>query len=85
MQYLSWAFNLRALPEQKLLAIYVAGVVNQDGFVLIDEETAARWCGFVSPARNIPRLHHVGAFLQDIPGLKFEYRDCGKISVEITL
>lgn len=82
---ISWAFSLQDIePESKLLAIYLASIVDQDGVAIVSLASAAKWCGFLSPSRQMPRVMRVQASLQEIPGIVFECNEeCGVVRVEM--
>lgn len=82
MKALSWAFGTKnLLPEERLMAIYIATIVDQDGIALFEAAEAAEWCGFVSPARRIPRCGDVRGAVQSLPEIIYEFWDDGKIQI----
>ena len=84
MEALKWAFEIKnASPEERLVAIYIATIVNQDGVAVVDLAEAAKWCGFISSARHIPRLQDVRGAIQSLPNIKYDYFDaCALIVME---
>lgn len=84
MKALKWAFDTpNLLPEERLMAIYIATIVNQDGIAEVDETKAAEWCGFVSSARRVARLGDVRGAVQSLPGIIYEYHEGGKIYISM--